>query len=568
MNITTDLETNGLTWWLPNFQVTHFGCLTSDGHASCERNPTIVESHQDIEEHIVFNNRFESNIYRTHFPKVKKPTIDVMLMAFCVQPWRTANAVALRPYGQSIGYQLQNLSHDILGTELYKGNEKTWEDWQRRNLLDLPYTERLYKFFLERSSARLMRTHKELLVPAHEIYGDMPHRGIHVNREWQRELLFSETKSKNELKKAMEEYHFYENPNSPERVKFHLYKVLQLPKPPPKIHKDGSQTVDTTEDTYLAEIEPLHPFVSLLRNYRTVSRNISNHLAIDSEWFKDVLYPEWHMTRLITGRPQPTKPTVVNIPKNKAYRKLVKAAPGKYLISCDMSQVEMRINAFLSRDYRMCEAYRNGEDLHTATARAMVGREPTREERDNAKPINFLYLYAGSAEKARRTALAQYGIRLSLKEATDYRNIFMSTYKGIPDYHMQRRKHILSTGLCESISGMRWDLSKLSHSRDPQRQEMAVREDLNYQCQHLGAMFMLCGLKAIEQMSWGASILTIHDQVVAQFDNDSVLDICREWNKKWLDEIANIFPEFDIPLVLDFSYGPNLGELKEVNLNG
>jgi DNA polymerase-1 len=108
------------------------------------------------------------------------------------------------------------------------------------------------------------------------------------------------------------------------------------------------------------------------------------------------------------------------------------------LIKADYSQIELRIAAKVSGDQRMLAAYREGEDLHTLTARGITGRqEVTKEERQLAKAINFGLLYGMGAQALLSHARSNYGISLSLPDAQRYRGRFFDTYAALAAWHHQ-----------------------------------------------------------------------------------------------------------------------------------
>ena len=84
----------------------------------------------------------------------------------------------------------------------------------------------------------------------------------------------------------------------------------------------------------------------------------------------------------------------------------------------------------------MQEAFRAGEDLHTKTARAVLGREPTKDDRQLAKALNFGLLYGmGAPSGYGRTPRTSYGVTLSEDEAVQFRQRFFQTYPGLRAWH-------------------------------------------------------------------------------------------------------------------------------------
>jgi len=125
-----------------------------------------------------------------------------------------------------------------------------------------------------------------------------------------------------------------------------------------------------------------------------------------------------------TGRMTCMSPNLMQIPRDKQFRKCVKAPDGWSLLDADFSQMELRLAAVIAGDEAMMEAFKNGEDLHTATSEA-IGCS-----RQIAKSCNFGLLY-GSGAKGLRNYAAGMGTSLTMDEAGDVRSKWLARYHGI-----------------------------------------------------------------------------------------------------------------------------------------
>ena len=141
--------------------------------------------------------------------------------------------------------------------------------------------------------------------------------------------------------------------------------------------------------------------------------------------------PSYRLIGAASGRMACSTPNLQNIPRDPAYRRCIRPAAGRVLVKADYSQIELRIAAQVSGDTAMQEAFRAGEDLHTTTARAVLGREPTKDDRQLAKALNFGLLYGMGAERLRIYAQDEYGVTLSEAEAARFRQRFFQTYPGL-----------------------------------------------------------------------------------------------------------------------------------------
>jgi DNA polymerase-1 len=211
------------------------------------------------------------------------------------------------------------------------------------------------------------------------------------------------------------------------------------------------------------------------------------------------------------------------IPRDPRYRACFRPDEGRVLVKADYSQIELRIAAEIADDKRMLEAYAAGEDVHTITAAAVLGRangQVMPEDRQAAKALNFGLLYGMGAERLREHARDNYGVNLTDDEAYRFRERFFSTYPGLRRWHQRHQ----SDGLLDTrtLAGRR----RLKVSRFP--------EQLNSPVQGTGAD----GLKAALALLWetrdrcpdAAPVLVVHDEIVVECDAGRA-EQARDWLK-------------------------------------
>jgi DNA polymerase-1 len=201
----------------------------------------------------------------------------------------------------------------------------------------------------------------------------------------------------------------------------------------------GLELADTADET-LALCD--HPAAAALRRYRAAAKLVASY---GREWARvhpvtGRVHPDWRQLGAATGRMACRDPNVQQLPRDGGFRQAVVAPPGRVLIKADFGQIELRVAAELSGDRRLIEAFRRGEDVHTATARWVLGvREPTKADRQKAKAVNFGLLYGMSAEGFRRQAARDYGVVLDPAEARRLRDRFFSVYDGLRRWQRQAR---------------------------------------------------------------------------------------------------------------------------------
>jgi DNA polymerase I len=270
-------------------------------------------------------------------------------------------------------------------------------------------------------------------------------------------------------------------------------------------------TLADTEDETLAALDL--PLAKLLRKYRKVKKLVETY---GPEWTQYVtptgrIHAGWRQIGAESGRMSCSAPPLQTLPRDRRYRRCFAAPPGRLLIKCDYSQIELRIAAKIAGEDRMLDAYRRGQDLHVLTAQRVLGvADVTKEQRQLAKAINFGLLYGMGIGGFRSYAETKYGVRLGEGEAKTYRRGFFNAYPGLSRWHEAvRRKHAAET---RTLTGRR----RLYTDKMPDT------ERLNTPVQGTGAD----GLKTALALLWerrdvcpGAfPVLVVYDELVVEAD--------------------------------------------------
>lgn len=307
-------------------------------------------------------------------------------------------------------------------------------------------------------------------------------------------------------------------------------------------------TISTSCDAQLAEID--HPLAALLREYRSTSKLVGTY---GREWLRHVrsdgrVYANWKQIGAgASGRMSCKEPNLQQIPRGSGYRKCFVAPPGRTLVKADYSQIELRIAAKISGDKRMIEAYRKNEDLHTITARMILGKtDVTKADRQIAKSLNFGLLYGMGAEGLRQYALGSFNVTLTDEQARDYRVAFFQCYPGLRKWHNSQSRVSIDS---RTLAGRR----RLSVNR--------FTEKLNTPVQGTGAD----GLKRALGLLWerwhqcpqGFPVLLVHDEIVVECPLGQE-DAATAWVRgAMLDGMAPLIDP--IPVEVEVSVGPTWG---------
>lgn len=285
------------------------------------------------------------------------------------------------------------------------------------------------------------------------------------------------------------------------------------------LQEAGLSLPNTSEDALQAHRE--HPLVAALLAYREAAKRCGTYglnVLADVHPATRRVHPNWFQIGAATGRMACTRPNLQNVPRTPAYRACFRAPDGRVLIKADYSQIELRIAAEISGDAALIAAYQRGEDVHTATARAVLGRaEVTDADRQLAKALNFGLLFGMGVARFREHAASGYGVHLTDDEARRFRERFFATYPGLRRWHRAQADGPMAT---RTLAGRR----RLGVER--------FSEKLNSPVQGTGAD----GLKAALALLWetrhrcpsAAPVLAVHDEIVLECDAPDA-EAAREW---------------------------------------
>src|SRR5204863_5284132 len=167
--------------------------------------------------------------------------------------------------------------------------------------------------------------------------------------------------------------------------------------------KRRGKTGFSTDARVLQAIRDEHPIIEKIEQWREVTKLKSTYLDAFPELLADDgrLHTTFNQTATTTGRLSSTNPNLQNIPvrteQGREIRACFVAEPGCRLISADYSQVELRLLAHIAAEPALKEIFRRGEDVHTATAEAILGGKTDPGTRSKAKMVNYGIVYGLSA---------------------------------------------------------------------------------------------------------------------------------------------------------------------------
>ncbi len=347
------------------------------------------------------------------------------------------------------------------------------------------------------------------------------------------------------------------NISSPKQVGELLFEKLKLD---PKAKRSSRGQFSTDEATLLA-IADRHPIVDEILEFRAVKKLLSTYI----EPFPSFVSPRdgrvhttFNQALTATGRLSSSNPNLQNIPvrteRGKEIRKaFVPGTPDGVIVSADYSQIELRIMAHLSKDEHLTQAFREGVDVHAATAAKIFGipvSEVTRDQRSMAKTANFGIMYGISTfGLAQRLHLP----RAAAKELIDgYFASFPSIRSFIDGSIAFAREH----GYVETLFGRRRYLPDI-HARNATVRALAERNAVNAPIQGTSADIIklaMIGVAARLKAEGLRSkmVLQIHDELLFDAVPEEVPAL-----KTLVTEVMEHVMELSVPLTVECSSGIN-----------
>ncbi len=311
------------------------------------------------------------------------------------------------------------------------------------------------------------------------------------------------------------------NLNSTQQLSDALFNKLQIP-PPGGTRKTASGFYSTAVDV-LEALQDDYEVVGWIMTYREVAKLKSTYVdALPGQVNPGSgrVHTSYSQTGSVTGRIASSDPNLQNIPirteMGRRIRRAFVADPGNVLLAVDYSQVELRIAAHMSEDAAMIAAFKDGQDIHAATAAAIYNlplSEVDRSQRRHAKAINFGLIYGMSPFGLTRTT------DLTLAEAEDFVEAYFQRFPGVKRYLDGMRRTAAEQGYVETLLGRRRYFPVLKTGTNAVQRARAEREAINAPIQGTAADIMKIAMLAIPPALGKAGLsarmlLQVHDELV------------------------------------------------------
>ena len=333
-----------------------------------------------------------------------------------------------------LGYRMQAIEELIgkKGKDQLNMEDVNIEKISNYSCEDADYTFKLYKKYKkDLESEKLDNLFLKLEMPLVKVLADMELDGIMVDMSYLKKLKKDFQKKLDELTKGIHELAGCEfNINSTQQLKEILFKKLEIPTKGIKSTKTGFSTAAAE----LEKMKGLHPIIDLISDYREINKLQSTYVnsLIENADKNQPIHTSFNQAVTSTGRLSSSNPNLQNIPirteLGKKIRKVFIAKQGFSLVSLDYSQIELRILASLSKDDKMINSFKNGEDIHLRTAAEINNislDDVSKPQRRMAKEINFGVIYGlGPRGLMQRTDL-------NMEQAKNFIEKYFTLYKKV-----------------------------------------------------------------------------------------------------------------------------------------
>ena len=467
------------------------------------------------------NLKYDFLVLKWYGVELRGKAFDTMLAHYVIEPEGRRSMDLLS--GQFLGYEPVAIE-TLIGK---KGkNQGTMRDVPLEQITeyaaeDADITLQLKNCFAPLIEKRgVSRVFEEVENPLVRVLVNMEYEGVKVDTAFLNDyskVLEEEAKKAEESVFAQAGVRF--NLASPKQLGEVLFDVLKLD---PKAKKTKTGQYATGEDV-LSKMAAKHKIVDDILNFREFTKLKSTYVDAIPALINPKtgrIHTSYAQAVAVTGRLSSTNPNLQNIPirseRGKEIRKaFIPRDPNRLLVSADYSQIELRIVAAISGDPNMCEAFKQGKDIHTATAAKVYGIEEadvTKEMRYKAKSVNFGIIYGQGA-----FGLAD-NLGISRTEAKEIIDNYKKEFPNIQKYMDQQINNAKELGFVETLMGRKRWLRDINSSNFTVR-GFAERNAINSPIQGSAAdmikLAMIRVHREMEKKQWESKmILQVHDELV------------------------------------------------------
>lgn len=506
------------------------------------------------------NIKYDLKILSNYGIQIKGKLFDTMIAHYLINPDMRHNMDVLSE--TYLKYSPKSIE-DLIGK---KGkNQKSMRDVALEDIKeyaaeDADVTLQLKEVFSPiLDKAETKKLFDEIEIPLIPVLASMELEGINLDVPFLKEMSVEMAKESSELEQKIYETAGEKfNLASPKQLGDVLFEKMKIGGAKQKKTKTGQYATGEEVLSYLANE---HQIVKDILEWRQMVKLQSTYIdALPNQVDKKTgrVHTDYMQTVAATGRLSSNNPNLQNIPirteRGRLIRKAFIARDENYtLLSADYSQIELRIIAALSGEENMIRAFQNNEDIHRSTAAKVFNvplEEVTKEQRSNAKTVNFGIIYGVSA----------FGLSnqtsLSRKESAELIDAYYATYPKLKSYMSNQVDFARENGYVQTVLGRRRYLKDIN-SANMMVKSGAERNAVNAPIQGSAADIIKIAMinihKKLTSENWKSKmLLQVHDELVFDVHN-SELEKIKPMIKH---EMENAF-KMDVPLEVEIGVGKN-----------
>lgn len=480
---------------------------------------------------------------------------DVELMHYLLMPERSHKIEILSQsyLGINLESEKELVQADLFSSQNIAAEEESGEKLNAEASVMIPLAQKLREE-LERGGT--LKLYEDIEMPLIYVLASMEQEGINLDTAMLKEYGMALSKELDDIEKRVRE--MAEDPSlnvsSPKQLSVILYDKMDL-----GLGKKGGGR--STDEETLMEIIDKHPIIPAILEYRNLKKLISTYIeplpALVSG-SSGKLHTTYNQALTATGRLSSVKPNLQNIPirterGREIRRAFIPSRPDGVILSADYSQIELRLMAHMSGDPDFIDAFRQGRDIHSATASKIFGipeEELTKEQRGRAKTANFGIIYG----------ISSFGLsqRLNIPRAESKKLIedYFRSYPKVKEYMTGMTEMAKKDGYVTTLYGRRRYLPDIN-SRNQVVRGLAERNAVNAPIQGSAADIIKVAMirlwKRLQNENLKSKmVLQVHDELV--FDvfpgEEEILSVIVK------EEMERVI-ELSVPLTVECQYGRN-----------
>jgi DNA polymerase I len=505
------------------------------------------------------NLKYDISVLSNYGITVAAPLFDTLLAHYIIQPEGRHKLESLSE--QYIDYEMVKIEELIgkKGKSQSSFRDVPLEEAKEYAAEDADVTFQLYPFLQkeleEKGQSQLF---ENIEVPLVQVLSSMERNGVKIDsvalQEFSEMLTAEVVTVENKIYELAGEKF---NIGSPKQLGDILFDKLQISE---KAKKTKTKQYATGEDV-LEKLADSHPIIALILEYREYKKLLSTYIDALPQLVNartGCIHASFNQAVVATGRLSSTNPNLQNIPiktaKGREIRKaFIPIETEDVFISADYSQIELRVIAHMSGDENFINAFKNGEDIHTATAAKIFNvplSEVTSEQRRQAKSANFAISYGSSAFGLSQT------LNIPRKDAQFLIDGYFTSYPKVKQFMDNQILKAREKGFVETMFGRRRYLPDI-YSQNQTVRGFAERNAVNAPIQGTAADIMKIAMIRIHsamqtQKLQSKLIMQVHDEL-----NFSVPQNEIEAMKKIISDGMQNAVELSIPLVAEIGVGKN-----------